>query len=114
MSAAEFRIIRERLGLSQEWLARYLNVSRQTIAQWEKGKYQVPDGVANEMTKLESEFNALVFNMASKLLKSSDREIRVYRFDEESHDNFPAMWHRMVAARAAEQVPGTRIEYAAS
>src|SRR5690606_819281 len=45
MTPAEFRVVREFLGLTPEWLAAHLGVSGRTVRHWEQGKYAIPDGV---------------------------------------------------------------------
>lgn len=41
MTPEEFRALRERLGLSQEKLARRLDVSQNTVARWESGSRKI-------------------------------------------------------------------------
>ncbi len=40
MTAAEIKAMRAKLGLTQEGLARVLNVAYPTILRWESGKYK--------------------------------------------------------------------------
>jgi hypothetical protein len=44
MTPAEFRVVREFLGLSIEWLAEHLEVNPRTVRHWEDGGYPIPDG----------------------------------------------------------------------
>jgi len=53
MTPAEFRVIREFLGLSGDWLAAHLGVSPRTVRHWEAGRYKIPDGVRLEIEDLE-------------------------------------------------------------
>lgn len=50
MNAEEIKIIRERLGLTQEALARLIGVSFQTINRWERGSFK-PSPLALEKIK---------------------------------------------------------------
>ena len=50
MTAAEFRIAREMLGVSGEWLAGRLGVADRQVRRWEAGNSPVPDGVAGELS----------------------------------------------------------------
>lgn len=46
MTPQEFRRLRELLGLSQEKLARRLDVSQNTVARWESGSRKISGPVA--------------------------------------------------------------------
>ena len=37
LSAPDMKAVREQLGLSQSWMAAFLNVSRHTLENWEQG-----------------------------------------------------------------------------
>ncbi|GAA0494717.1 hypothetical protein Ade02nite_19840 [Paractinoplanes deccanensis] len=116
MTDAEFRTIREFLGLTGDWLAAHLNVSPRSVRNWEQGKYPIPDGVRLEMEDLEQRTGAFIGGVIEKLMAIPDPGVYVYRNDDEYHAAnpdipFPASWHRAVVARVALEVPGLRIEY---
>ncbi|WP_018588763.1 helix-turn-helix domain-containing protein [Salinispora arenicola] len=116
MSDAEFRVVREFLGLSVEWLASYLGVSVRTVRQWEQGRDPVPEGVRAALEDIERRTDAFVDGLVGKILDIPDPCVRVYRSDEEYHAahpdvEFPARWHRHVLARIAREVPGLRFAY---
>jgi hypothetical protein len=116
MTDAEFRVVREYLGLTGDWLAGRLNVSDRTVRHWEQGKYPIPDGVRLAMEQLEAQTGEFIGGCVEKLMDIPDPGVLVYRNDTEYHAanpdiDFPASWHRAVVARIALEVPGLRIAY---
>lgn len=53
MTPAELKKIRERLGISQEKLARYMDVSSRTVYRWEKGENPIHTVFARQIRELE-------------------------------------------------------------
>lgn len=116
MTPAEFRVVREFLGLTGDWLAGHLNTSPRTVRHWEAGKYLIPDGVRLELEDLEQRTAEFVAGAVEKLLDMPDPGLVVYRSDAEYHaavpdSPFPASWHRAVVARIALEVPALAISY---
>ncbi|MFE2850534.1 helix-turn-helix domain-containing protein [Streptomyces lavendulae] len=116
MTDAEFRVVREYLGLTGDWLASHLEVSSRTVRHWEQGKYPIPDGVRLAMEDLEARTGQFIEGVSAKLMDIPDPGVLVYRTDAEYHaanpgSEFPASWHRAVVARVAQEVPGLRIGY---
>lgn len=117
MSDAEFRVLRESLGLTGDWLAGHLGVNPRTVRHWEQGKYEVPIGVGRSLRALEKETADLAKETAAELLeeyKTSPEEpaVVVYRSDEDYLASGPepvrtAAWHRAMVARVAQQAPVT-------
>jgi transcriptional regulator with XRE-family HTH domain len=117
MTDAEFKVVREYLGLTGDWLAAHLGVSPRTVRHWEQGKYPIPDGVRLTIEDLEARTAQFVGGIVDKLLDSSAEGLVTYRNDEEYHAAhpeipFPASWHRAVVARVAQEVPTLAIAYA--
>ncbi|MFF8610867.1 helix-turn-helix domain-containing protein [Streptomyces sp. NPDC015346] len=117
MTDAEFRVVREYLGLTGDWLAEHLGVSGRTVRHWEQGKYAIPDGVRLEMEDLERRTAEFVAGVVAQLLDIPSPGVLTYRTDEDYHAAhpdvpFPASWHRAVIARIAQEVPSLAIAYA--
>lgn len=117
MTDAEFRVVREYLGLTGDWLADHLGVSSRTVRHWEQGKYPVPDGVRLELEDLEARTAQFVVGAAAQLLDMPAPGVITYRTDTDYHAahpeiEFPAAWHRAAVARIAQEVPGLAIAYA--
>ncbi len=117
MSDAEFKIAREFLGLSGDWLAEHLNVTPRTVRRWEQGKYPIPDGVRLEIEDLEQRTGEFIGGCIEQLTDLPDPAILTFRTDAEYHAAhpgipFPASWHRAVCARIAQEVPALSIAFA--
>lgn len=117
MTAAEFKVVREFLGLTGDWLAKHLGVSGRTVRHWEQGKYAIPDGVRLEIESLEARTGEFVAGIVGQLMDLPDPGVITYRDDAEytaAHPDreFPASWHRAVVARVAQEVPGLAIAFA--
>ncbi|MER6610782.1 DUF1870 family protein [Streptomyces sp. NPDC000927] len=117
MTDAEFRVVREYLGLTGDWLASHLRVSPRTVRHWEQGKYAVPDGVRLAMEDLEARTGQFVGGIVEQLMDMPDPVLITYRTDAEYHAAhpeipFPAAWHRACVARIAQEVPALAIAYA--
>lgn len=117
MTDAEFRVVREFLGLTGDWLAAHLNVTGRTVRAWEQGKYPIPDGVRLAIEQLETDTGEFVSSVIEKLMDLPDPGVITYRTDVEYHaahpeSPFPASWHRAAVARIAQEVPALAIAYA--
>jgi DNA-binding transcriptional regulator YiaG len=117
MTDAEFRVVRDWLGLTGDWLANHLGVSSRTVRHWEQGKYPVPDGVRLELESLEAQTGKFVSAVIDQLKDVPAPGVLTYRTDAEyqaAHPEvpFPASWHRAVVARIAQEVPRLAIAYA--
>lgn len=116
MTDAEFKVVREFLGLTGDWLADHLSVNPRTVRAWEQGKYPIPDGVRQEMEDLERRTGEFISGVIAKIMDLPDPTVVTYRNDAEYHAAhpeipFPASWHRAVVARIAQEVTGLVIVY---
>lgn len=112
MNPAEFRCTREFLGLSAAWLADHLGVSLRSVARWESGSHPIPEAVAGDVWELVEVTSEFVAEMCATV---PDADMVTYRTDndftpEDDLPDFPASWHRMVAARVADAT-GVNITY---
>ncbi|MFE7759530.1 helix-turn-helix domain-containing protein [Streptomyces sp. NPDC057429] len=117
MTPAEFKVLREFLGVTGDWLAGYLEVSPRTVRHWEQGKYAIPDGVRLAVEDLEKRTAQFVAGVVEQLMDLPEPGVITYRDDEEYHAahpgiEFPASWHRAVVARVAQEVPALSITFA--
>lgn len=110
MSAAEFRVITEWLGLRQRDAAAILDVNERTVRSWLSGREKVPDGVRCELESWEDAAAEAVGLLVAELLEAPGEPVlRVPRHDVGSA--WPARWHRHIAMRVAVEVPGLSIRY---
>lgn len=117
MTDAEFRVVREHLGLSGDWLAQHLQVNPRNVRAWEYGEKPIPDRIRLEMEDLERRTGEFIGGCVEQLLDLPEPGIVTYRNDAEYHAAhpeipFPASWHRAVVARIAQEVPALAIVYA--
>jgi len=113
MTDAEFKVVREYLGLTGDWLAGHLGVSPRTVRHWEQGKYPIPDGVRLAMENLEAVAAQQVTAAIEVLTDAPDAVMVIPRAEKDcpSECPWPPSWHRAVAARIAQEVPGLSIVY---
>lgn len=113
MTDAEFRVVREFLGVSGDWLGKHLAVSDRTVRHWEAGRYPIPDGVRLAIEQLEQVATQQVSAAVELLNDEADPVLGIPRQDSDCPPEcpFPAGWHRAIAARVAQEVPGLSISY---
>lgn len=109
MSPAEFRMVREGLGLTGDGIAEYLGLtSGRQVRKWEAGTAPIPDGVRVELEKLEEVASGLVAGLVAELRDAADCVLSIPAHDTEGS---PAGWWRMIAWRVALEVPGLYVRY---
>lgn len=101
MTPAEFKTLREALGLSTRWLAERWDVQEQTIQRWERTRTP-PDRLAHDLQALTREAGRQV----EAGIDREDAEIMVPRTDSET-TRYPAMWYRRIASRIAAETGAT-------
>lgn len=110
MSPAEFRVLRESVGMTINGTARTLGVSERAVSYWDRGTRPVPAGVVEDVRRWIREADQLVDRCVESLAGVPGAVLVTFR-DNEYDGEYPASWHRAVAARVAERVPGLRITY---
>jgi DNA-binding transcriptional regulator YiaG len=115
MTDAEFRVVREYLGLTEEWLATHLGVSSRTVHHWQEGKFAIPDGVHVAVDHLQALTGEFVEDCIERSIVQPS--VLTYRTDAEydaahPEQSWPASWHRAAAGQIAEGVPSVTIAYA--
>lgn len=107
MTPAEFKCMRESLGLSAKWLSERWGVALLSVQRWEKDR-ALPG-------ELEEDLLSIVDKAAETVAIGVEREdgsIEVPRTDACSLDGFPAAYHRAVAWEIARHT-GAEIVYRA-
>ena len=116
MTDAEFRVVREHLGLTGDWLAAHLGVNPRAVRRWEQGLHPIPDGVRLAIEELEARTAEFISEIIPKLNDMPTPGILTYRTDSDytahhPETQFPASWHRAAIARIAEEVDALEIAY---
>lgn len=101
MNDAEFRVLREALGITTEKLAALLKSEPQQIQRWEHGTDDVPEDIANLMYRILAATETMVLAEIEKARTLGF--IETYRQDVELEAHRPeyaslgSLWHRRVA-----------------
>lgn len=123
MTAAEFRVARESLGVTMEWIAAELGVAERTVRRWESGVTRVPDGVAADVRAIQAATDRFVAQVVDRLqadhVDDEDGEswwVLTYASDaayraEHPDMTWPAGWHRAAMGRVAQALPRVRIKF---
>lgn len=108
MNGAEFKVLRESLGLSLAWLsARWGLASERGPKRWQEADRPIPEDRAADMERIAAHADELAERRLVDLLGQPDWPVLlVPRVDADSPDEFPASFHRAVAARVARRLGG--------
>jgi DNA-binding transcriptional regulator YiaG len=104
LSPKEMRFLRKQMELTQAELARYLGVTSQTVARYEKGETKIP-GPVDRLVRFAFAFHCSPADRRAKLLEEIIKiQQQLQEIDEESasplyFDTTPRGWHE--ARRAA-------------
>lgn len=110
MTPAEFRVIRESLGMTVAATAQALGVLERSVSFWDRGRRPIPEGVISELQRWLRDAEALIERYVEELAGAPSPTLTTFR-DGDYEATYPASWHRAVAARVAERIPGLRITY---
>jgi hypothetical protein len=123
MTPADFRVIREHLGLTTAWLATHFDVAERSVQRWERAESPVPGAVADEMRELERRTRDQVAELAKELAEMTaagePAAVQTFFSDAEyrrqTDGTWTASWHRAMVGRAIEAYgrPAT-VEYAST
>lgn len=121
MTAAEFRIARDHLGLPGEWLADRLGVALRTVRRWDSGASPVPAGVLVEIEEIEDETARFVAAVVESLREDGPDDdgvawVTTYASDaayrtEHPDLDWPASWHRAAMGRVSRELPWVRLTF---
>lgn len=128
MTAAEFRTLRDALGLSVDVCCRLFGVADRTIRRWDSGRLPVPDPVAHQLLEVDADFDSAAAGAVRKALDEvarrgeapADITIVRYRSDEDLARYRPdmrqlgtqahgALVDRLVRALRAADLPQPRL-----
>jgi hypothetical protein len=101
-------------------MAERLNCDERRLQRMERGRFQIPDAIADAVDALYDQTRDVVQRFIGKYRAQLEHQntvtMAVYRSDEEygdsvKHARFPARWHRQVAARVADALPKVQLDY---
>lgn len=116
MTPAELRCLREELRLTVRALSTAIGQTYQTVTRWESGERAPSRYSASALADLEAFTDAAVDDLVET--HGPGATIMTYLDDESFQEHvdtgvfvLSAAWHRGVAWRAAERIPGAVITY---
>jgi DNA-binding transcriptional regulator YiaG len=101
MSPAEFRCLREYLGLSTQWVAVQLGVGPRAVLRWESPGGTVPQRAASLLTLMRQRAHEAV---DAYQVVTGGQHLLVPAEITGWADEMPPAWHRHIAVRAAEKL----------
>ena len=112
MSAAEFKTLREAVGLSISTLVKVIDVDERSIRKWESGKKKVPQDVFDQVEAIDQLISKTANDQFESLKATTDEPVVLYRFiDEddlyEAHPEFeglPIMSYGAVVYRLRQKL----------
>lgn len=115
MTAAELRTLREHLGLTSAWAADALGVAERSYKRWETGSHPIPADVIEAATRWMAAADAAVAAACTDLAGQAHPRLLTYRTTDDAHaatgTDWPASYHRAIAARVAAKIPNLTIDY---
>ncbi|MGV9181798.1 helix-turn-helix domain-containing protein [Arcanobacterium canis] len=106
MSALEFAATRHNLGLSFDDLATILGVGMRSVQYWESGHSRIPQGVVEELDRLDRENLRLAISMAE------DERIIALSRDKSAYPDRPRGFYIAALGRALAINPDLMAEWA--
>ena len=83
MHPAEFKTLREALGLTISTLVKVIDVDERTIRKWESGKKKLPQGVIDSLNGIDALLTTTANNLFRSLHEASPEHVTLFRFIEE-------------------------------
>ena len=120
LTGAELKAMREYLGLSTAWMAEKLVIGERRIQRMESAQEPMAEPVVKLIDKAQADAQDLVEKMTPlyrrkvKAAGGAPALLPTYRIDKDGFDaglEYPARWHRHVAARICDGAPGAIIVY---
>lgn len=120
-TSAEFKTLRTLLGYSITEISRYLDIGPATARNWDRGRYNPPPGVGEEMRDLADHTDEIVARLVRHYeTHPRDWPIRTPRRSCDIATAFPGVelphyvsldWCRIVVARVAREIPGLGVDW---
>ena len=91
MSAAEFKTLREAVGLSISTLVKVIDVDERSIRKWESGKKKVPQDVFDQVVAIDTLITNTANDEITKFKAAPQDAVVLYRYIDEDdlHEQHP-------------------------
>lgn len=106
MNSVEFRLTREGLGLTGEWIADRLGINPRTVERWEAGSSAIPTFAIEAMIELSARATEEVAHHLEALAGHARPAIVIF----DGPEDMPARWQRAVAFRVRQALPEVRVQ----
>ena len=83
MHPAEFKTLREALGLSISTLVKVIDVDERTLRKWESGKKKLPQGVIDSLVAVDTLVDTTAQQLFSRLQATAQDSVVLHRFIDE-------------------------------
>jgi transcriptional regulator with XRE-family HTH domain len=83
MHQAEFKTLREALGLSISTLVKVIDVDERTLRKWESGKKKLPQGVIDSLVGIDTLLTNTANALFEQVTKTPQESVVLYRFIDE-------------------------------
>ncbi len=111
MNGAELKSTLDVLGLTPVWFAERCGATRRSVIRWCDGESRVPEHAVLELKRIEAHTLEVIDDLVTDYEPDDDGVVvfGTYRTDVEFWRDvlsaeFPAVWHRILTARAADDV----------
>lgn len=110
MNGAQFRTLRESLGLPVSWIARTSGVAERQVRRWENEDAPVKDDALLLLVQMQGEATQTRIELEQSVRENPDVPLYAYRDDDElwrdhpsyARDRIPASYYRAILQRVAE------------
>lgn len=115
-SAAQFRAVRESLGVGGDWLGRVCGVAQSAVSQWESGSVGISAARAARLAELVAFTDQYVDQLVRFHREHPDLPLTTPGVRDASKVIFqghelPGSWHRAVCLRVQAQLPWLTVVY---
>ncbi len=83
MHPAEFKTLREAVGLSISTLVKVIDVDERTLRKWESGKKKLPQGVIDSLVAVDTLLTTTANNLFDSIQQTPQDSVVLYRFIDE-------------------------------
>ncbi len=83
MHPAEFKTLREAVGLSISTLVKVIDVDERTLRKWESGKKKLPQGVIDSLVAVDTLLTTTANNLFDTIQETPQDSVVLYRFIDE-------------------------------
>lgn len=107
MTGAQFKTLRQLMGLKIEWMGKRINVQPRSIQRWEAENDPVPEFAATEILKIHTLFKEAIVHLRPAvpgLINTFRRYKKAEAFEEFEPNGLPEFFHGAAVAFVANEL----------